>query len=358
MPSSFLSSAAGPSAILQVLSECCALTEPLSSSVSPDPKHSSISKTPPPASVKAHPDILLQLNRRRPSEQKKMIAASKFNTAGSGLRLVAPQRNFETPAHKISFRSEALTTSNSKPSPIGLGILVRSLSTDKVHLLSPLSMRRASPTLGVPYAQKSLPRRLRMASGPLMVRADGVAPSSAQRAPPPIVRSPGYTGLGRGLPSHMHANSRRNSSCATARTRLASGLTITSGRSISQLLGIVPSGSYPHSLLNAMPALTRYPRTAAATRTTLNHLRGGPHTPVCSPSIYLVTPALGPQFDGPQKAAQILKKAWAALARIIDRKHPETKAGYGAGNFDLENPDVDRRGVSVYISVARCERVL
>ncbi|KAJ7469695.1 hypothetical protein FB451DRAFT_1400519 [Mycena latifolia] len=326
---SFLSfsSAAGPSAtILHDLSEYCASSDsPTSSLVHSDSSFSFISLTSPvspPKSAPELPDILAQSDRfQSTSVKEKMLKALKFST-GSGFTRPAPSRRACArdrvdslasiqglpPSASDSFFKAASHGDNSTPPAIGLGILVPSSSTNELRHLCPFALRRPSPTPGIETSPDPRP--------------SNVSPSPVVRTRPPAAASTRYGGLGHGLPSHMHIPS----------PRFASGFTISTVRSISQLLSIVPSGSYPHTLLNQMPTLTRFPRIDASPNTTgmLARLRA----------------IRTQQPDG----AQILKRAWAALTRFAPRKPTERQAG--AGELRVGNPEIERRPAEVYMSVS------
>ncbi|KAJ6518213.1 hypothetical protein C8R47DRAFT_8466 [Mycena vitilis] len=108
---------------------------------------------------------------------------------------------------------------------IGLGILVRCPDTNSLSILSPLGMRRASPTLGVPRTQALLCRRVQQGAGPLMARSHA-APAPHHPAPRPASIVPPrskYAGLGYGFPKHLHANrGYRRPAASSAITRIVS----------------------------------------------------------------------------------------------------------------------------------------
>ncbi|KAJ7469711.1 hypothetical protein FB451DRAFT_1176945 [Mycena latifolia] len=297
-----LSSAAGPSATtFHDLSEYCASSDsPTSYLMHSDSSFSFISLTSPVSpskSVPELPDVLTQSDRfQSTSVKEKMLKALKFST-GSGFTRPAPSRACARdrvdslasiqglpPSASDSFFKAASHGDNSTPPAIGLGILVPSSSTNELRHLCPFALRRPSPTPGIETSPNPRP--------------SNVSPSPVVRTRPPAAASTRYGGLGHGLPSHMHIPS----------PRFASGFTISTVRSISQLLSIVPSGSYPHTLLNQMPTLTRCPRIDAPTNATglLARLR-----------TTLVIRIQQP--DG----AQILKRAWAALTQFASRKSTE-----------------------------------
>ncbi|KAJ7659122.1 hypothetical protein DFH06DRAFT_1130683 [Mycena polygramma] len=209
------------------------------------------------------------------------------------------------------------------PQAIGLGILIRCPDTNSLSILSPLAMRRASPTLGVPRAQAPLCRRVKQGAGPLMARSHAApatqrpAPRQVSIAPPPSK----YAGLGHGLPKHLHANSRgyRRPAARSAITRISS--VTQCGSSISQLLSIV---SYPRALLKAM-------RVASA------------------------SPSPTPLVESLKAGRSNLNGICVAVAQLVNRKQTEGKTG-PAG---VENPEIERCGeVAVHVSVERCSQVL
>ncbi|KAJ6589457.1 hypothetical protein B0H19DRAFT_1303697 [Mycena capillaripes] len=78
--------------------------------------------------------------------------------------------------------------------------------------------------------------------------------SPTSQTPPAYDRgsSSGYPALGYGLPSQF--------SNSSASSRFMSGFTFSSVRSISTVLSMVSSGSYPRTIFGALPKLTRHSR--------------------------------------------------------------------------------------------------
>ncbi|KAJ7128698.1 hypothetical protein C8R44DRAFT_733023 [Mycena epipterygia] len=279
-----LLSAAGPSATtIEALSEYCASSDsPSSSFAHSDSSYSFISLTPPssfesPKLVPELPDIIAQSSRfHEMSVQEKMLKALKFST-GSGFTRPVPtssscgrdrsgsvastQAIYKglPPSPSDCFFDDTSFVHTSTPARIGLGLLVPSTTTNELRLLSPLSFRSASPTPGVEAPNDTISSRL-LLSPPAMIRTYRPQPvtssrteyvsSAEQPASEGSDRASQYAGLGHGLPSHMN----------TMATSFASGFTISSARSISHLLGIVPSSSYSYALLQGMPSLARCPK--------------------------------------------------------------------------------------------------
>ncbi|KAJ6629815.1 hypothetical protein B0H10DRAFT_1939453 [Mycena sp. CBHHK59/15] len=285
-----LSSTAGPSeTTLQALSEYCSSSDSPTSGLGFDSDSDSLSIV----SSNAHPvssvsfpnlvpelpQIIMQSSRfRSASVQEKMLKALK-STTGSGFTRQAPtedpiaslgstQAICDGVCGSISeypvFDVESVIQS-STPTRIGLGLFVPSETSASFFIPACAPISSLSTTTGI---TDTLSTRL-MLSPPLTPTPDERGhlemPSNADPAQSLTEGNSSsikYAGLGHGLPSHMRS------------VGVASGFTIPSIRSISQLLGVIPSSSF--AVLNAMPALTRCSRiepTGFQPQKALNRLR-------------------------------------------------------------------------------------
>ncbi|KAJ6546205.1 hypothetical protein DFH09DRAFT_1281948 [Mycena vulgaris] len=332
MSFSSLLSAAGPSATtLRALSEYCASCDsPASESFAhSDSTYSVIHLTPPVSLQKSDPDIphiILESDRfQSASVQEKMLKALKPST-GSGFTRTAPSQRDRAdrlastqglpPSVSDSYFDDVSPFDASPPVRMGLGLLIPTGSTNELRPLCPLASRQTSPTRGFGFDTP-----MNCLSPELL-------------SPSPVVRtgsSAGYAGLGHGLPSHMSPTS----------PRLASGFTITSPRSISQLYGTVPSpGSIPYGLLSRMSSLTRASQIEQQAKF-LSRLKA--------------SPSLRPRPVVQGRGTRILKRAWVTLVRLVSSKYRGRKAIPGTV---VVNPRLQRRSTSVVVSVSVCSGVL
>ncbi|KAJ7659162.1 hypothetical protein DFH06DRAFT_1327000 [Mycena polygramma] len=240
-----------------------------------------------------------------------MASVSLSSTAGPSAPLDILS-DIHSPPHPSNGTSPQ-TTSNASPvtaklitktmpQAIGLGILVCCPDTNSLTILSPLAMRRASPTLAVPRAQAPLCRRVKQGAGPLMARTHAAlppqcpAPRRVSIAPTPAK----YAGLGHGLPKHLHAtrNNRgyRRPAAHSAIIRISSVPQCRS--SISQLLGIV---SHSRAVLHAMHVSSTSPRVGSPTQLVESHKAG----------------------------RSSLNRICAAVAQLVTRKQPDGKRRLG-----------------------------
>ncbi|KAJ7772181.1 hypothetical protein B0H16DRAFT_1768729 [Mycena metata] len=251
--------AAGPSLTFQPSIKCCAPTDTMSSA--PLRANPGDSSTAPLNSTRPVLNLTIPTQASLSSTQMKAQDASTHNKAQDAIfSSSSPSSHRRNRDVSVQAIYEGLPPSPSDtfftPQTIGLGLVVRSPSTNKLVFISPLDLRRPSPTHGVPFHH--LPSDRILLSSTLMVRATGgVTIPPAQLNPKRQSPASRYAGLGHGLPSHMRGSALAQS----LSNRFASGLTITSLRSISALFDIIPSGSHSRALLNAMPALARCPRS-------------------------------------------------------------------------------------------------
>ncbi|KAJ6532892.1 hypothetical protein DFH09DRAFT_1284521 [Mycena vulgaris] len=261
-----LSSAAGQSATtLQALSEYCASSDsPNSSFAQSDSSYSFTADIPlssSPESVPELADVLMESDRFQSTHlQEKMLKALKYST-GSGFTRPAPSTSSRRrdrvvsslstqgmyeglpPSPSDCFFNDTSLAETSTPLRVGLGLLAPSATSNEPRLLSPLPSGCVTPepsTNGFdPAGAVHTPPR----GQPVQPSEQ---PTSAESTP-----SSRYRGLGNGLPSYT---------TTMTSAHLVSGFTISSTRSISQLLGVVPSASSSYALLNGMPSLARRPQ--------------------------------------------------------------------------------------------------
>ncbi|KAJ7894811.1 hypothetical protein B0H13DRAFT_2339098 [Mycena leptocephala] len=253
-----LSTAAGPStATLKALSEYCASSDSPNSSFSHSESFLSyVTPVSSPKVVPELPDIIVQSDRfQSTSVQEKMVKALKFST-GSGFTRRAPTS---------SGRDRAVSTQAIYE---GLPRLRYPGTYRSWDFSSMFEHKRVASVITTCLALRITNTRRGRSCGHTIIQIATVDPTSSCSPPatPPaaapasetlhsddrVSSSQRYAGLGHGLPSHMNDS--------TASSRFTSTFTLYSVRSISTVLSMVPSGSYPHALLNRLPILARCSR--------------------------------------------------------------------------------------------------
>ncbi|KAJ7280580.1 hypothetical protein C8J57DRAFT_1299641 [Mycena rebaudengoi] len=277
-----LSSAAGPSTTtLQALSDYCSSSDSPDLSFAPDDSdsyfiisHDTPSLVSATKLVPELPQILLHSSRFRSASVQKRIEKALKPSTGSGFTRQAPSAPVSaTKDRSVSIQGicEGRTGSNDRrrvvyeapfvndglPIPIGLGLLMPSTSggftrypaEDRDHEYQHIPIESAEDVL-----------TSRLLLSPSF--APSPETNSSPRQSVQVVGSlTSYAALGRGFPSHMRS------------ARLASGITIASTRAVSQVLNLVPSGSF--TLLDGLPSLQRCPRVPSGVQSTsiLDHIR-------------------------------------------------------------------------------------